>query len=115
MGDAGIGGAMSWPEIAAKLSREDIEHVNTMLRTEYARGVRDNGWPAFFKGMTRSATAWFGWFLLVAYPLIEPQLTPIMIEAFGDAWMRKAVPIIGIAVLVLRAKTTTSLEAKGKA
>jgi hypothetical protein len=67
---------------------------------------------AWIKGALKSWTAWFGSFLIIA-PEALPTLLPQLQELLTPDAYRRAVQVIGIAVWLLRVKTTTSIAQKG--
>lgn len=75
-------------------------------------GAQENGWSALFHGLVKSWTAWLA-AIVAAWPVIEPQigehLVRILPTAMVDHWMT----ILGLVILLLRIKTTQSLEEKG--
>ena len=72
-----------------------------------------NTWQAWLRGSVKSWTAWFGAFL-VAAPDILPQIAPQLEDLFTPNIYKRATQVIGILVILLRIKTTTSLPEKAK-
>jgi hypothetical protein len=68
---------------------------------------------AWLLGFLQSKTAWFGG-LLVALPEILPMITPNLQALLSPEQYLRAVQIIGIVVIVLRATTKSSVSDKGR-
>ena len=69
---------------------------------------------AWLKGALKSWTTWFGAFL-VAAPEVLPALLPHFEEILTPDSYKRVSQIIGIIVILLRVKTTSSLQQKGSA
>lgn len=69
------------------------------------------GIKAWLRGAAKSWTAWLG-ALLIAAPEVLPALLPHFEELMTPDRYQRFVQIIGIAVILLRVKTTTSLKDK---
>ena len=70
-------------------------------------------WRAWVRGALKSWTTWFG-AVLVAGPELLPALMPHFKELLTPDTYSRAVQVVGIVVMLLRVKTTTSLAEKGK-
>jgi len=68
---------------------------------------------AWLMGALRSWTAWFG-ALLVAGPEILPMLMPPFKELLTVDNYNRMIQAVGIIVILLRVKTTSSIQQKGK-
>ena len=69
-------------------------------------------WQAFAKGAMKSWTNWLG-ALLIAWPVIGPEVEPAMQNVLGSAVTNKLISVVGLLVILLRVKTTESLTSKG--
>jgi hypothetical protein len=69
-------------------------------------------WQAWIRGFLRSWTAWVAG-LVIVLPELMSALAPIVTEEWGaDVW-RRVVQLVGVAMIVLRIKTSTSIPDKG--
>ena len=63
-------------------------------------------------GLFKSWTVWLG-AALVAFPEWWPLVEPFVRDIIGPEHYVKLVPLAGIAMVLLRLKTTESIKAKG--
>jgi hypothetical protein len=93
-----------------------LDQLRELIRTEVAasRGSTLDDLGSLAKGVAKSWQMWFG-ALLVAWPEVQPMLAESLIPIIGQENWGRALQLIGVAVILLRIKTTQSIAAKGKA
>jgi hypothetical protein len=69
-------------------------------------------WSMWIMGLVKSWTVWFGGLLLVL-PDLLPALLPQLQETLSANTYKRVANVIGIIVIMLRFKTTQSLQVKG--
>jgi hypothetical protein len=69
-------------------------------------------WDPLIVGLLKSWTVWFGG-ILVALPQIIPLISPTLQQALSANAYKNVTTVVGIIVILLRFKTTQSLQAKG--
>lgn len=97
------------PEQRAAIGKVVEAEVERRLAALEAGGPT---WQDWLRGAARSWTMWSGG-LLVVLPELMEVLAPLVTESLGpDAW-RRTVQLIGVAMVLLRIKTTQPLPEKG--
>ena len=109
-------------QVRARVADEDlwgrfVEIWNNQVQAAALRGkeqgIDENSWTVLFRGMTKSMTTYAA-VILLAWPTYEAQLTPLLQRLFGvERYSSVVIPIVGLIFLILRIKTTQSLESKG--
>lgn len=90
------------------LGQEAYDELQTMLTP----AADSNSLKVWLKGAVKSWTAWAG-AVLVAAPEILPQLAPHFQELMTPDRYHRLLQIVGIAMILLRVKTSKSLSEKG--
>lgn len=75
-------------------------------------GAAENSWVALFNGLRKSWTAWLAT-AVATWPLIESQVSEHLVKLLPQPVVDNWMTILGLAFLLLRMKTTESLEEKG--
>lgn len=98
---------------AVSAERENFAKFIDEMQAAMNAGREPPKWVAPLKGAAKSWQVWTGG-LLVVMPELQPALQPLITEWLGaDAW-RRTVQILGIVMILLRARTTMSLSQKGE-
>jgi len=92
------------PEMYAELM-QSIKLREDRIRNEYA-------FSNWLRGAMKSWTIWLGG-LLVGLPELLPLLTPHLQEMLDADAYKRVLQLAGIAVILVRFKTTQSLSSKG--
>ena len=98
---------MTDDEINAKVASLQVQ-IDALKTTPPA----PSEWQSWAMRAVKSWTNWFG-AALVAWPAVQPQIQPLFEQVVGAKNTGYLVSLVGIAVILLRVKTTQSLKDKG--
>jgi hypothetical protein len=62
-------------------------------------------------GTAKSVTVWLG-FAIAIWPIVEPDVAPVLVGIFGDKFGGMLISILGLAVIFNRYRTTVPVEEK---
>lgn len=99
-------------EVAQAVAGERVAFAQALdtLRAELeAPGPTLGAW---IKGALQSWTVWAGG-TVVLLPELLNAIAPLVTEQWGPAVWQRVLQLVGVAMILLRAKTTDSLTAKG--
>jgi len=94
--------------------------IGKVVEDEVARrlaelaAASEPAWKAWVVGALRSWTMWLGG-LLVVLPELMNALAPIVTAEWGAEVWQRVMQLVGVAVILLRAKTVESIPDKGAA
>jgi len=98
--------------LAKKLTDEERNIVFRAWQAKLAQVRAENKIGAVLRGAVKSWTVWLGG-ALVALPELVPLLTPHLQEMLDAESYKRLMQLFGIAVILVRFKTTQPLSTKG--
>lgn len=98
-------------QLRAQLGADVYDSLVAQLKAPASQGFTLQELLLWLQGSYRSWTNWFGAFL-IAWPTIEPQLSPELQSLVGESTATSVIRWIGVVVILLRFKTTKSVKAK---
>lgn len=98
--------------LKSKLTPDEQAIVYTAIKVQVAK-AKGESLTAWLKGALKSWTVWLGGFL-VALPELLPLLDPAIKDMLDADTYRRVMQIAGIAVILVRFRTTQPLNEKVK-
>lgn len=104
---------MSYDNLKTALGSAAYAELREMFDAEFVAATQAKiSLGDYIRGLLKSWSVWFGT-LLVAVPMMMPDIIPIIQDMFGDDITKRVVQAIGLITIVLRLKTTESIKEKG--
>jgi hypothetical protein len=102
-------GPDGYAELLATLQQSQVA---TLAQARVVQPATATPMSPIITGILKSWTVWFGG-ILVALPQIIPLISPSLQQALSAHAYQNVTSVVGIIVILLRFKTTQSLQAKG--